>query len=219
MKRAKPIAALLALIVIPACGRIQSPGIPSAPTVVVPNAESKSPSASVAHSDPQPTRVPAQATIAVANRKILVRDCLLRLPETRRVGASVGPHDQDRLPALIDNDAATAAVLPATRQFPVDIVYHFGGAEVTPRELVVMLPESIPPDARTGRVELLVSSISAEAGFQFVRADPLENTGRVQRFRLRPQAARWAMLRFTPATGSTRVAVAEVALLGRSGPP
>ena len=61
--------------------------------------------------------------------------------------------------------------------------------------------------------------MSADTGYQFVRADPLEATDRVQRFRLRPEAAKWVMIRFIPALRAERVAVAEIALLGKVGPP
>src|SRR5262249_53958886 len=158
-------------------------------------------------------------TVDVAGRKILVRDCLLRLPKAQRVATTALPRDRDRLALLTDNDAATSPLLPATRNPPPDAVYHFGGAEVTPHELVVLLPETTPADARTARVEVLTSTVSADTGFQLVRADPLEATDRVQRFRLRPEVAKWVMIRFIPGMRADRVAVAEVALLGKVGPP
>lgn len=157
--------------------------------------------------------------VTLGDRKILVRDCLLRLPQTKQVGSTALPSDRKRLVALTDNDAATAAVVPATRDLPLDVVYHFGGAEVNAHELVVLLPESAPADARAARVEVLTSIVSASTGFQLVRADPLEATDRLQRFRLRPQAAKWVIIRFIPGMRSERVAIAEVALLGKVGPP
>jgi tetratricopeptide (TPR) repeat protein len=210
----------VALVAPSACTKREptSPAIPYVPpepgSKVGPGPEKKA-----AGTPTTPRAAPAAPAVAVGDRKILVRDCLLRLPQAKRVGSTALPRDRDRLAALTDNDAATAAVLPATRDLPLDVVYHFGGAEVSPHELVVLLPESAPADARTARVEVLTSLVSAGSGFQLVRADPLEATGRVQRFRLRPQSANWVIVRFIPGVRTERVAVAEVALLGRVGPP
>jgi tetratricopeptide (TPR) repeat protein len=169
--------------------------------------------------DPPQSPETTAPAVAFGDHKILVRDCLLRLPQSKQVGSTALPRDRVRLAALTDNDAATSAVVPATRDLPLDVVYHFGGAEVSPRELVVLLPESAPADARTARVEVLTSIVSASTGFQLVRADPLEETGRLQRFRLRPQAAKWVIIRFIPGVRAERVAIAEIALLGKVGPP
>ena len=68
-------------------------------------------------------------------------------------------------------------------------------------------------------MEVLVSTLSAQAGFRSVRADPLKATADPQAFEFPPTAAGWVMLRFTPAAKAQRVAVADVELLGREGPP
>lgn len=221
MKRSVQLLILLALVILPACGR-QAPPVPSSPSRH--DDREQGPKDSVIEGGKENRRREdkddtPQRAIVLDKRKILVRDCLLRLPQAQRVHTSALPREQDRLADLTDNDANTSALLSATPALPLEVLYHFGGAEVTPHELVVLLPESPPPDARTARVEVLVSTVSAEMGFQFLRADPLEAAGRVQRFRLRPQAARWVLIRFIPAVKAQRVAVAEVALLGRTGSP
>ena len=55
---------------------------------------------------------------------------LLRLPSARVELAPAA--DKDALPALTDEDPATIAVFKAAKNAPVDIVYGFEGATVTP---------------------------------------------------------------------------------------
>lgn len=211
----------LALAALAGCSRkVPGPPADGPPADGPPAAVPVGPAGAVSPAVPRvaPADAPP-AEVAVGDRKLLVRDCLLRLPQARRVRTTALAGDQPRLAALTDDDARTAAVLPATRALPLDVVYEFGGADVAAHELVVLLPEAAPADARAARVEVLTSAVSADAGFQLLRADPLEATDRVQRFRLRPQAARWVMVRFLPGPAADRVAVAEVALLGRVGPP
>src|SRR5208337_933257 len=90
---------------------------------------------------------------------------------------------------------------------------------VTAERLIVTLPAQSPPDAATERVEILVSTSSPVAGFYSVRADPLKSTGQPQEFSFAPIGARWIMLRFTPAAKAKFVAIAEVAVIGHTGPP
>ena len=77
-----------------------------------------------------------------------------------------------------------------------------------------------PPQATaTERVEILVSTTSPVAGFYSVRADPLRSTGQPQEFSFAPIGARWIMLRFTPAAKAKFIAIADVAVIGHTGPP
>jgi tetratricopeptide (TPR) repeat protein len=155
-----------------------------------------------------------EVTLELSNRKIVVTDCLLRSSNTKRHSTTALPSEDGQLANLMDNDARTISTLSAAPDAPLDLIYEFSET-ATPQELVVLLPERLPPGASIARVEVLGSSLSPATGFQFLRADPLENTKEVQRFRLRPQGVKWVMLRFQPATGSQRVAVAEIALLGK----
>ena len=113
--------------------------------------------------------------------------------------------------ALADGNAATVAVEPA----PFEVVIAFKGV-VTPERLVVWVPKHA---AAATRVEVLASTVSPDAGFVFVRADPLKSDPQPQSFPLPPTAARWVMLRFAGPAGGAEVAVADVSLVGREGPP
>lgn len=219
MTRFTQFLVLVVLVAATACTKRgkDEPSVANVPPVATATVNPEPAKKGDAPSAPPNTLAPSAVTLG--DRKILIRDCLLRLPKTKQVATTALPGDRNRLIALTDNDAATSALMPATRNLPLDVVYHFGGDEVTPRELVVLLPEIAVANARTARVEVFASSVSADTGFQFLRADPLEETDRVQRFRLRPQVAKWVMIRFVPAIRAERVAVAEVALLGRVGPP
>ncbi len=143
---------------------------------------------------------------------------LLRLPAAKVDASSLPIGEWPALKALTDNDPATVALLKAEGS-PVDVVFGFGDAMVAPERLVVRLPRQIPPDAATARVELLASTLSAQTGFVSVRSDPLKQTADAQEFPFPPTGARWLMLRFTPGEKSKSAAIAEVAVLGREGPP
>ena len=144
---------------------------------------------------------------------------LLRLPSARLEYTTALANDRDSLRTLTDDDPTTSADISATVQAPLDVVYSFAGATVAPERLVLRLPAETPKGAGTARVEILVSMVSAHAGFQSLRGDPLAVTAEPQEFNFAPRAARWVMLRFTPARQADRVSIADVALFGRNGAP
>ena len=144
---------------------------------------------------------------------------LLRLPAAKVEQTTALGDDVRGLRALTDGDGASAATAAATETAPLDVVYGFGEATVSPERLRVVLPEGAAPDARTATVEILVSTDSPNAGFRSVRVDPLAASAKPQEFAFTPTAARWILLRFTPAPKATRVQVATVEVLGREGPP
>ncbi|MFL5342768.1 MAG: transglutaminase family protein [Gemmataceae bacterium] len=143
---------------------------------------------------------------------------LLRLPAAKIEKANVSAEELTKLQALADNDPATVVQVKG-QAGAVDVVYGFGGAVVAPERLVVRLPGEVPAGAGTDRVEVLVSTLSAQAGFFSLRSDPLKSTAEAQEFSFPPTGARWIMLRFTAAEKARFVAVAGVAVLGYEGPP
>ncbi len=143
---------------------------------------------------------------------------LLLLPTVKAERSTAIAVEQAGLNALTDDDTETVAVIKATGG-TVDIVFGFDGAMVTPERLEVHLPESAPPGSGTERVEVLVSTVSVQTGFQALRADPLKAIAGPQVFPFTPAAARWIMLRFTAMENADSVAVAEIGLFGHEGPP
>jgi len=143
---------------------------------------------------------------------------ILRLPAIRLEKVATRMHDDSVTKALTDGDPATVARIKLGGG-PVDLVYGFGGDLVTAERLVVTLPAQSPPDEAAQRVEILVSTASPAAGFYSVRADPLKSTSQPQEFSFAPVGARWIMLRFTPAAKARFIAIADVAVIGHTGPP
>jgi tetratricopeptide (TPR) repeat protein len=144
---------------------------------------------------------------------------LLRLLKVKLEETTAPASDRAALKALTDNDPGTVAQISLDKNSTVDITYGFGGDIVTVERLVIHVPSPTPSGASTARVEILVSTLSAQAGFQSVRADALKPTSQAQEFSFPPTAAGWILLRFTAGENAKRVAVAEVAVFGHEGPP
>ncbi len=139
---------------------------------------------------------------------------LLRLPDAQIQGSTAAMDDAASLSQLADGDPATVVSARTSPGTPVDVVYGFGDL-VTAQRLVVQLPDA----SRVTKVEILVSTVSATAGFRSVRAGQLTAQSGPQEFRFVPAGARWIMLRFTPAAHSDSVDVAEAAVMGYAGAP
>jgi tetratricopeptide (TPR) repeat protein len=228
---------LLFLVVDPGCGRQEQvgPAIETSQGLTIPKVlEKKPPSPPNTTEDGRsiPSRAPTQGSkqivVVPPRREVLARlrprdpevgTNLLGLPGVTFEGATVTGTERAALAALADDDPNTVAVASAAPEAPLEVVYRFGDATVTPERWIILLPPQAPPGAATARVEILVSTLSPYAGFQSVRADVLTPGARIQEFAFHPSAARWVVLRFTPPPGSTHVAIAEVAVLGRGGPP
>ena len=118
---------------------------------------------------------------------------------------------------MTDGDAKTVAEIDATEATPLDVTFTFGGGVVAPEGIRVTLPEG--SDSAAARVEILVSTVSAHAGFRSLRADPLAAEGKPQTFEFPATAARWIIVRLAPQPGARKVAAAEVEVIGREGEP
>ncbi len=143
---------------------------------------------------------------------------LLRLPSAQVAATSLSG-GAPLLKALTDGDAQSVAEVEASEAAPLEVVYGFGGADVAPEGVRVTLPPAGASKVAAARVELLVSTASAHAGFRSARADPLDAASAPRTFEFLPLQARWILVRLTPPAGATKVAVAEVEILGREGPP
>ena len=143
---------------------------------------------------------------------------LLRLPAAEVVSTSL-PGGASLLKALTDGDPQSVAEVEASEAAPLEVVFSFGGADVAPEGVRVTLPPAGASKVAAARVEVLVSTASAHAGFRSARSDPLDAASSPKTFEFLPLQARWILVRLTPPAGATKVAVAEVEVLGREGPP
>jgi tetratricopeptide (TPR) repeat protein len=142
---------------------------------------------------------------------------LLRLAGVKLTATTALGDEADGLKHLTDGDPATVAVATPTVA-GLDVVYELASVGA-PEAVLVRLPANNPPGAATGRVEVLVSTVSAHVGFQALCTVALKPGAATQRFSFTPAAARWVRLRFHPEERTGRVAVAEVGVLGLAGPP
>jgi tetratricopeptide (TPR) repeat protein len=143
---------------------------------------------------------------------------LLRLASVKVEDSSLGPSEAADLTRLTDGNPSTVATLTASEAAPFSVVYGFGGATVSADQLSVSL-SSGGKTASTTKVDVLVSTLSAHAGFQSVRSDLLQPSDAEQTFSFSPVGARWIMLRLTPSKGQKQIVLAEIALRGHEGPP
>ncbi|HRD77408.1 MAG TPA: hypothetical protein PK264_15990 [Hyphomicrobiaceae bacterium] len=122
------------------------------------------------------------------------------------------------LKALTDGDLATPVPLAVSAGDAVTLTFAFAGGEVSPEAIEVSVGSAKREEAAAA-IDVLVSSVSPHAGYRSVRADPLKAAPGVQRFTFTPAAATFVMLKLTAPRGAPRVAIAEVRLIGRLGPP
>jgi tetratricopeptide (TPR) repeat protein len=144
---------------------------------------------------------------------------LLRLPAVKIEQSSVAGRELAGLTALVDGDGVTMATATAGAETPLTVVYGFGGDQVALEKLVIAVPNSKGEESPPVRFDLLVSSLSAHTGFHSVRTDQLKAGGKPQEFVFAPTGAKWIMLRFFSGDQSSRIAIAEVSVLGYPGPP
>ena len=143
---------------------------------------------------------------------------LLKVPQAVLEATSLVGDQAARISALTDAKSDTSASFDPKGGANVDLVFGFGGQTVALETIAVTLakePGSKPP----ARVEVLASTVSPQSAFTSLRVDPLDPAAPVQRFNFRPTAARWIMIRLTAAPGGSPVSLAEIAVLGRPGPP
>jgi tetratricopeptide (TPR) repeat protein len=143
---------------------------------------------------------------------------LFGLPSVKVEDSSLGPSEAADLTRLTDGNRSTMTTLTASEAAPFSVIYGFGGATVSPDQLSVFLPSG-GKSASATKVDLLVSTLSAHAGFQSVRSDLLKPSDAEHTFAFQPVAARWIMLRLTPSKEQKQIVVAEIALRGHEGPP
>jgi len=101
---------------------------------------------------------------------------------------------------------------------PVDLTYRLR-AVATCEELVVTADARGLSAKQLPRVEVLVSTLSAQCGFQTVRSLVLKATSQPQQLDLPASAAQWVIIRLVTPAEATTLPIAEIDIRGHAGPP
>jgi tetratricopeptide (TPR) repeat protein len=143
---------------------------------------------------------------------------LLRLDDVKQsVSARPGAAQQD-LVALTDGTTDQFLEIELKRDLPLDLVYHLP-AVATCQQLVITADTRELSDKQLPRVEVLVSTISDQAGFQSIRSLNLKASVDPQTLELPPSAAQWIIVRIISPLESITLQIAEIDIQGNEGLP
>ena len=131
---------------------------------------------------------------------------------------SVGAN-HNSLKLLTDNNENTSATLTGNAQTPIEIVYYFGGAVVSPEKLIIQLSNTRLKAKEVGEIEILVSVLSPTSGFQLLRTEAIRNRKAPQSVLFPITAAKWMMIRITPSIGADKLSITELKVFGEIGEP
>jgi len=136
---------------------------------------------------------------------------LLTYPQKSIATTTVRPAEKSELPKLTDGRASTNGRFSCEEGTPLEIVYTFGGKLVSPSTLTLSLPATIRPDTASipASVEILISDLSATAGFQSLRSEPLRKKKTKLKISFPAVGGRWIMLRFHPVRKTETMLIAE----------
>lgn len=143
---------------------------------------------------------------------------LLTLPQARVVSDGLSEFNEQQISPLLDDDPKTLFTTDAIDGTPVELVFGFDGATMAPASIKLVLgqDQKNPPP---GRIDILASTVSANAGFTSLRSEVIDPLRRNHSFRFQASAAKWIRVRLIPADGAGRVELADISVIGRKGPP
>ncbi|MFT7639028.1 MAG: tetratricopeptide (TPR) repeat protein [Pirellulaceae bacterium] len=140
-------------------------------------------------------------------------DNLLKLSTTKIV-ATTSASSLSKLALLCDGDERTVVNLISSDE-SIDVVFEMGQFAVTAEQLRVRFGRV----TAAVKVQLLVSLAAADSGYSVVRADVLAPSARAIPLSFQATAARWVMIRFTPAEKGRAIEIAELELWGSRSAP
>lgn len=118
---------------------------------------------------------------------------------------------------LRDGNLKSRVVISANMGEPAELVYSFGGLTVTPRQLKI---RTVGVASNIAKIEILVSTVSANAGFKSLRVEPISKSRNSwQNFSFEQSAAKWIMIKVIPFKKDVKVSIAELQLTGHAGSP
>ena len=100
----------------------------------------------------------------------------------------------------------------------LDVLYHLP-AVATCQELVISADTRKLSKKQLPRIEVLVSTLSDQAGFQSTRSLALKATADPQQLKIPPVAARWVIVRIASPLESITLHIAEIDIQGYQGVP
>ena len=143
---------------------------------------------------------------------------LLQGKKTRIVEKSDSSLKDSSLTFLHDGKSDRSVEFKLEPGIPLDLTWRLP-ATVTCDELVVTADARRLTAKQLPRVEVLVSTLSGQSGFQTVRSFVLKATDQPQSLKLPGGAAQWILVRLTTPAETTVVSVSEIDLRGQAGPP
>ena len=143
---------------------------------------------------------------------------LLQGKNTRIVAKSDSSLTDSSLSVLYDGKSDRSVEFKLEPGIPLDLTWRLP-ATVTCDELVVTADTRRLTAKQLPRVEVLVSTLSGQSGFQTVRSFVLKATDQPQSLKLPGGAAQWILVRLTTPAETTVVSLSEIDLRGQTGPP
>lgn len=141
---------------------------------------------------------------------------LLRHPQISLEPIPGSPPDMRALASALDGKAHSSFTIAIKPKTTLRLLFAFGGEQVTLEKLRLVTGDS---SSAAIACDLLVSTLAPTAGYQSVRRDSLKSGTSMQEFSFGPIGAKWVMLRLTPRAQAEQISIAEIQLVGHTGPP
>lgn len=143
---------------------------------------------------------------------------LLTSPQLHLADTNVLNDDREQMLNLIAEKPERLTVYTVPPAGYVDLAFGFTKAWVAPERIEVTLPNNAPADAIPASLELLLSDVSAKAGFRSVKVAALKRAETPCEIVLKGEGSagvgRFVRFRFRPAVGSNRLAVVRLTMTG-----
>ena len=134
------------------------------------------------------------------------------------VTSSLPGGSQQDLAPLTDGKTGRPLEIKLAAGIPLDLTYQLP-AVATCQQLVVTANTRHLAKKQLPRIEVLVSTLSSQAGFQSIRSLALKAANDAQQLDLPPTAARWIIVRIMSPLEPMTLSLAEIDIQGHQGLP
>ena len=125
---------------------------------------------------------------------------------------------QQNLAALTDGKTSQLLELKLEPGVAIDLTYHLPEV-ATCQQLLIFADTGQLTKKQLPRIEVLVSTLSGQAGFQSIRSQGMKASATQQEFELPPTAAEWLIVRIVSPLETVTLQIAEIDVQGRPGLP